>query len=78
MGNPFQNEIVLKYKIPTDKKVYVQLFNMSGSLIRKEEYLATAGTGVYTLSGFQQLNTGTYLLKVESGGDIQTIKLVRN
>ena len=78
LGNPFQNEIVLKYKIPTDKKVYVQLFNMSGSLIRKEEYLATAGTGVYTLSGFQQLNTGTYLLKVESGGDIQTIKLVRN
>jgi hypothetical protein len=78
MGNPFSNEIVLKCKLSNNQKVNVQLFNTTGSLIRKEEYAATAGTGIYTISGFQALNSGIYLLKIESGGDRQTIRLMKN
>ena len=78
LGNPFSNEVVLKYKISNSQKVYVQLFNAAGSLIRKEEYAATAGTGIYTISNFKQLNSGIYLLKVECGGEQQTIRLVKN
>ncbi len=78
MGNPFGNEIVLKYKLSNSQKVYVQLFNVTGALVRKEEYAATAGTGIYTITGVQQLNSGIYLLKIESGGDRQTIRLMKN
>jgi hypothetical protein len=78
MGNPFSNEIVVKYKLSNNQKIYVQLFNAAGSLIKKEEYAATAGTGIYTISGFQQLNSGIYLLKIETGVDRQTIRLVKN
>jgi Secretion system C-terminal sorting domain len=78
MGNPFSKEIVLKYTLSNNQKVNVQLFNTAGSLIRKEEYAATAGTGIYTISGFQQLSSGIYFLNIETGGDRQTIRLVKN
>ncbi|MBL7725985.1 MAG: T9SS type A sorting domain-containing protein [Chitinophagaceae bacterium] len=77
LGNPFNTEIVLKYKLSRDQKVSVQLLNAAGSLLRKEEYAATAGTGIYTIGGFQYLTPGVYLLKVESGNDLQTIKLMK-
>jgi hypothetical protein len=78
MGNPFHNEIVLKYKLSGNQKIDVQLYSSTGSLIRKEEYDATAGTGYYTIGGFERLNSGIYLLKIESGGDRQTIRLLKN
>ena len=78
MGNPFSDQFILKYKLSKDQRINVQLFNSTGSLVRREEYAATAGTGIYTISGFQQLTPGVYLLKVESGYDRQTIKLFKN
>ena len=77
LGNPFGSEIVLQYKLSRDQKISVQLLNAAGSLLRKEEYAATAGTGMYTIGGFQYLTPGMYLLRVESGNDRQTIKLMK-
>lgn len=78
VGNPFSNEIVLKYKLSNNQNIHVQLFNAAGSLIRKEAYAATAGTGIYTITGFGQLSPGVYFLKIESGGERQTIRLLKN
>lgn len=77
LGNPFGSEIVLQYKLSRDQKISVQLINAAGSLLRKEEYAATAGTGIYTIGGFQYLTPGMYLLRVDSGNDRQTIKLMK-
>lgn len=78
MGNPFNKEIILKYKIASSKKIVVQLYNTAGSLVRKEEYVTTPGSGLYTITGFQNLNSGIYFLKINSGGDQQTIRLLKN
>lgn len=78
LGNPFHDYISLKYIIARDQKININLFNSAGALVRKEEYAATAGTGVYTLNGFTSMPSGTYLLKIESGIDRQTIKLIKN
>lgn len=78
LGNPFNSEIVLKYKLSGDQKISIQLFNAAGALVRKEEYAATAGTGIYTISGFQKIPTGVYWLNIESNGDRQVIKLMKN
>lgn len=78
MGNPFHHEIVLKYKLVKDGKLDVQLFNAAGLLIRKEEYAATAGSGIYTITGFDRLNTGIYFLKVGHDNQVQTIRLLKN
>ncbi|MDZ4810079.1 MAG: T9SS type A sorting domain-containing protein [Bacteroidota bacterium] len=77
MGNPFSNEIALKYKLSRSQKINAWLFSSSGALIRKEEYTATAGTGIYVINGFAHASPGIYLLKIECGNDIQTIKLVK-
>jgi hypothetical protein len=77
-GNPFRNEILLKYKLVKDGKITAQLFTAAGSLIRREEYTATAGTGIYTITGFSGLNSGVYFLKVGSNNEMQTIRLVKN
>jgi hypothetical protein len=78
MGNPFQNTIVLKYKLPMDQKISVNLFNSAGALVRKEDYAATAGLGMYTIDGVDRLAKGIYVLKVESGTETQIIKLLKN
>jgi hypothetical protein len=78
MGNPFQNTIVLKYKLPRDQKISVNLFNSAGALMRKEEYAATAGLGMYTINDLERLAKGIYMLKVESGTETQIIKLLKN
>ena len=61
-----------------DQKINIHLFNTAGALIRRESYAATAGTGIYTIGGFKQLNSGIYFLKVESGGEAKTIQLIKN
>ncbi|MGB3091288.1 MAG: T9SS type A sorting domain-containing protein, partial [Chitinophagaceae bacterium] len=78
LGNPFQDNIILKYKLPKDQKIVANLFNSSGVLIKREDYAATAGEGVYTLTGLGSIPAGSYFLKIESGNDRQTIKLIRN
>ncbi|HMU47246.1 MAG TPA: T9SS type A sorting domain-containing protein [Chitinophagaceae bacterium] len=77
LGNPFAKEIVLKYKLSDSQKISVQLINESGALIRKEEYTATAGTGFYTIGGFEKMASGVYLLNIVSGTDHQVIKLLK-
>jgi len=78
MGNPFTDQIILRYMLIQNQNIAVQLFNAAGALIRKEAYNATSGTGVYTIKGFSHLTPGVYLLKIESGTDRQTIKLIKN
>jgi len=77
-GNPFRNDIILKYKLVKDGKINVQLFNAAGALVRREEYAATAGSGIYTITGFEKLAPGVYFLKAGQGDQVQTIRLLKN
>jgi Secretion system C-terminal sorting domain len=78
LGNPFTGQIILKYSISNNQRLHIQLYNAGGSLVRREEYSATAGSGIYTITGFHNLNSGIYFLKINSGGDQQTIRLLKN
>jgi len=77
VGNPFNDFITLKYTIAKDQKIHVRIFSSTGAFVRKEEYNATAGTGFYTLYGLANYPSGAYLVKVESGNDIQTFKVLK-
>jgi hypothetical protein len=78
MGNPLHDYILLQYNLSRDQKIKVTLLNSAGALLRKEEYAATAGTGAYTLYGFNNYAAGVYLLKIESGNNKQTFRLIKN
>ncbi len=78
LNNPFRDLIVLQYSTGCDQKISVAMYNSGGALIRRQDYNATAGSGAYTLFGFDNLTAGLYYLKTESGDFMQTFKLVKN
>lgn len=78
LGNPFDNQIAVRYKLPADQRIYVTLFNSIGALVRRESYAATAGEGIYTISDCGSVPAGAYLLKIEAGNTNQVIKLIKN
>ncbi len=77
LGNPVQDFVVLKYTLAGNQKISIAIFNSAGALLEKEEYAATAGTGMYTLYGLANYPAGMYLLKLESGNDHQSFKLIK-
>lgn len=78
VGNIFQNSLALKYKVPADQVILVNLYNTSGALVRKERYASTAGTGFYTINDLQALAPGIYIMNVQSGTEKATFKLLKN
>jgi hypothetical protein len=78
LGNPFRDLITIRYQLPQAQRLSIKLYNSAGALMRKEDYSATAGIGMYTLYGFEKLVPGMYLLKIEAGKEQQTIKLLKN
>jgi hypothetical protein len=77
MGNPFRQNIIFKYKIPVDQKISVRLLNSAGALVKREEYAATAGMGMYSIDYLETLSRGIYMLHIESGSKRQTIKVMK-
>jgi hypothetical protein len=77
IGNPFSDYILLQYTLAKDQKIKADLFNSTGALLRKEVYAATAGNGSYTINGLGNYPPGVYLLKIESGNQQQTFKIVK-
>jgi hypothetical protein len=78
LGNPFSDNILLQYNLEKDQLINIKLFSSAGTYLRKEKYTATAGAGVFTINGMGKYPAGVYFLKIESGGDQQTIRLVKN
>jgi hypothetical protein len=78
VGNPFRTYVTLKYTIANDQKIYISYFSSGGSLLRKDEFAATAGTGYYTLYGLAGYPPGMYIMKLDSGNDHLNFKLIKN
>lgn len=76
-GNPFADNIVLKYAIPANQKITADLINAGGALIRREQYNATAGSGIYVINDLTALPSGVYFLQVNSNNEKQTIRLIK-
>ena len=77
-NNPFKDMIALQYNISKDELLSISLFSVSGALLKKVQYKATAGSGAYTLYGVGNNSTGIYFLRVEAGEYRQSFKLFKN
>ncbi len=77
LNNPFRDMIVLQYNTARDQKISVAMYNSGGAMVRRQDYNATAGSGAYTLFGFDNMPSGMYYLKAECGDFTQTFKLVK-
>ena len=75
MGNPFKDNIVVKYKIAQQGPIEIMLYSQSGALLKREEYNTPAGNGIYKINGFERIASGAYFLKIIYNKESQTIKL---
>lgn len=76
--NPFNPNTVIKFEIPEDSHVKLEIYNLLGqkvaTLIDKD---MTAGSHNYQLSiNNYQLPSGTYFYKLQSGSFVETKKMI--
>lgn len=76
-GNPFTDNIVLKYTLSRDKKINVQLLNSAGATVKSTSYAVTAGQGNYTIHDLGNYPAGMYILNILYDDKKTSIKLVK-
>lgn len=75
--NPFQNNTILNYHLPSKERVTVDVFNMAGQLlVNLQNADQTAGNHQLTFDG-SDLAPGIYLCRFKAGNFVKTIRWVK-
>ncbi len=75
--NPFQDNTVIRYRLPQEGEVKISIYNISGTEIGTlVEKLQAAGTYSVNFSK-ENLSPGFYFCRLTAGGQTQTIRLIR-
>lgn len=76
--NPFNNEISIKSKTDLEVGSKIQLYNMSGQLVK--EYTNNYVTNIIKIDLSSEEPKGMYLIKLinNAGNEIRTIKVIKN
>ena len=75
LGNPFRDNISLRFIKSPKTKIDLQLFDISGKLVIKQEF--GAGTQQVQLPVSAKLSAGVYQLRVVVDGSVYTEKLLK-
>ncbi len=74
--NPASTELVLKSILPNDGKIEITLISLTGMVILNRKYKELdAGLNTFVLE-LDDVESGVYFLKVQSGGKIKTNRVV--
>jgi hypothetical protein len=73
--NPFTDILEVYPEWPTEENVSLQLYNLSGQKVLDQQF--PGGQDQYTLST-EKLSPGFYLLRIESDGQVQTLKVIKS
>lgn len=71
--NPFTEGIVVKLNEDTDEQIQIYLFDVQGRLLFQQDYETTTQLAISL--GF--LTSGVYFLRMQSGQQKQTVKLIK-
>ena len=75
--NPFSENILLKINSTQNQEVKVILRDLSGRTILNESFEVNSGLTLRSPNIVTELQSGFYFLTVEMGGNIQTLKLIK-
>jgi hypothetical protein len=76
--NPFKNSIHIKVSSLSDQLLIMELYGLTGALISREEHFVKNNSIISPFSGvLGSLNVGFYFLKVNSGNELITLKLLK-
>ncbi|HEV7781716.1 MAG TPA: T9SS type A sorting domain-containing protein [Chitinophagaceae bacterium] len=77
LGNPFQNSLTIRYTVGQTCKMQLNLLDLQGRFLRREELVAGIGTGTYTINNLSALPAGMYLLNADMNNTRTTIKVLK-
>ena len=68
--NPMSNEMKITCTLSGNAPVEVQLLDMSGALLVRQQFSASKGNNVFTLTNLNGLARGIYVVRVIQGGSV--------
>lgn len=68
--NPMSNEMAITCTVSGNAPVEVQLLDMSGALLVRQQFSASKGSNVFTLTNLNGLARGIYVVRVVQGGSV--------
>lgn len=77
MGNPFKNSMQVKVYADTRSKLSLQMYDMKGRLVKKEEVNVGPGLMNYPVYGMQSLSSGMYILEAVLNEQRWTQKVIK-
>jgi hypothetical protein len=75
--NPFRDALQLRIDAPDGGTVSLELLDLAGRPLRREEKNVQKGSNVFLLSGLGQYGSGIYFLRIKSLKVQQTMRLVK-
>lgn len=75
--NPFINGIRITIESSVKGNATILISDMTGKGLIKETVLFNAGTNTFELKETASFSRGTYLLSIQSGGEVQTMKIIK-
>ena len=75
--NPFGSELEITCTLHGSAPVEVQLRDMTGAILIRQEYTPNKGYNVFTLTNLNGLAKGTYVVRVVQGGTVGIRKVVK-
>ncbi len=75
--NPFRTELSVQISTEEDQLATLMLYSLDGRLVQQRTENVKQGSNVVTLSGLDQLANGMYVLNVQCGGEVKSVRLVK-
>jgi hypothetical protein len=75
--NPFANEIEINCTLPGSAPVEVQLLDITGAMLIRQQYAASKGSNLFTLTNLGGLAKGTYVVRVVQAGNVGVGKVIK-
>ncbi|MGD1847623.1 MAG: T9SS type A sorting domain-containing protein [Salibacteraceae bacterium] len=76
--NPFQEEIQLHWEETPTQEVQVDILNLLGEKLISQRFEAGHSVNEYYLKDLNTLAPGYYFLRIASGNDLATIRVVKS
>lgn len=77
VGNPFTNQVSFKYLASEAGKMRIQIADMNGRIVRKEDLNISEGIGNYTINNVGSFSKGIYILEVWINRERYTEKILK-
>jgi hypothetical protein len=75
--NPFGSEIEIACTLPGSAPAEVQLLDMTGAILLRQQYAVAKGSNVFTLTNLGGLAKATYIVRVVQAGNMGVGKVVK-